>query len=260
MGNLKTKNTREITMEKQVDNLLYKHYFESHFFDDARREELAKCFQENSYVKINNFAPAVIETIIKGEVYELLQKYAVRRNVQVKATSNTPRIMNNVGQPIIAQEAQLIPTLYHSKVLMQFLSVIVGRKVTPCPYEKEKFVINQMSKKGDTHGWHWDDYSYSFVWLLESPPPELGGVLEIVPNTRWDKSNPRVEYYLEKFPILQRHHSTGDTYLIKGDTTMHRVAPLKKDVSRVILSIAWANEDDLNKQISHETMIEMYDY
>ncbi|MEO3704472.1 HalD/BesD family halogenase [Trichormus azollae] len=243
----------------QVDQLLRKHYFERGLFTENLLQDLAKSFQNEAYVKIPNFVPPVIETGVRGEVCNLLDQHALRRELFLKVTSNTPRFMENVRQADIKQKGKIIPAIYHSEALMFFLSMIVKDEVILCPFEQEKYLITRMTQSGDTHGWHWDDYSYSLVWFMEAPPPELGGTLELIPNTHWDKENPNVEYYLEHFPIQSRSHAKGDVYLIKADTTMHRVTPLRGNITRTIVNMAWANKGDLEKEISHETIIDMYD-
>lgn len=243
------------SIETQVDILLHEHYFESNMHNLAA---LAKSFYKDAYVKIPNFAPPLLEIGVRGETFDLLNNHAVRRDMYLKVTSNTPRFMENVRQVNIKRYGQLISAIYHSESLLSFLSAIVGTKVILCPYEEEKFLITRMSKCGDTHGWHWDDYSYSLVWFIEAPSPRFGGTVELIPNTNWDKKDPQVQYYLDNNQVQQREHKTGDVYLIKADTTMHRVAPLTSDAIRIIVNMAWANEADLQKNITHETIAEMY--
>ena len=244
-----------ICVSSQIDSLLSEHYS----FGDNLLRRLASEFQDTCYVKLPSFAPPVIETGIKGEVAYMLDRHATRRDVSIKATGNTPRYMYSVSQSAIAEHGQLIPSFYCSTHLLSFLSKIAGEKVVLSPYDGDKFVITKMTSRGDTHGWHWDDYSYSLVWIMESPPSHIGAATEFITDTVWDKSNDKnVEQYISNRKVESRYHKTGDVYFLKANTTMHRVSPLKEDATRIILNMGWANEQDLTKDITHETMEEIY--
>src|SRR3546814_4571113 len=56
-------------------------------------------------------------------------------------------------------------------------------------------------RKGDTHGLHWGDYSFALIWILQAPPIEVGGLLQCVPHTSWNKEKPRVNEYLCRYPV-----------------------------------------------------------
>jgi hypothetical protein len=45
----------------------------------------------------------------------------------------------------------------------------------------------------------------------------------------------------------------GDLYLMRTDTTMHRVYPLRAG-RRTILNMGFASTADLQREVSHETM------
>ena len=41
--------------------------------------------------------------------------------------------------------------------------------------------------------------------------------------------------------------------MLKSDTTLHRVTPLVKDATRVIINMAWERERDGDREVTHET-------
>lgn len=41
--------------------------------------------------------------------------------------------------------------------------------------------------------------------------------------------------------------------MLKSDTTLHRVTPLEKDASRIIINMAWERERDKDRVVTHET-------
>jgi hypothetical protein len=250
--------TSNSDISENIEDLLQQHYLSNSLFNDSLMAEMADRFQAESYIKLTNFVPPSIQNTVRAEVYHLLDRYSLRKQIFVKATGNTPRFMETVRQSDIAAGGQIIPWLYHSEVFINFISQIVGEQAIVCPYEDEKFLISRMTEPGDTHGWHWDDYSYNLVWLIECPPPELGGTLEFIPNTIWDKDHPNVDYYLATRTVQRRNHATGDAYLLKANTSMHHVTPLKANTVRIMLVLTWAGKEDLAKNITHETMEEVY--
>lgn len=242
------------SIEQQVNQKLKRHCLENF----ASTEELTQEFQSKHYVKIPHLLPPLIRLAIRGEVIHLLNEFSVRRDLSIAQTCYTPRLMSNVRQSCINQAGMVIPLVYHSNSLISLIARVVGEEVFFCPYEEEKFVINHLARKGDTHGWHWDDYSYTLVLFVESPPSELGGELEFIPNTVWNKSTPSITHYLSQGEVQGRNHDTGDVYIIKANTSLHRVVPLKGNADRIVISMAFASKEDLESNITHETMEEMY--
>jgi hypothetical protein len=133
------------------------------------------------------------------------------------------------------------------------LSAVAGDDVLPCPYEPEQYVITRLECCGDTHGWHWDDYAFALVWIVECPPAADGGIVQGVPGTRWNKDRPRIQQILENNPVHSWEVRPGEAYLMRTDTTLHRVHPITNG-RRTIVNMAYACRDDLAKRPSHETM------
>ncbi|MGA6138011.1 ArpA protein [Acinetobacter sp. TUM15071] len=213
----------------------------------------AQSFLRDGYLKVTNLIPDNIKELFYAEVRELLGKYAKRRDLHMESTGNTPRFMSNVRQVDIAEYGQVIPAVYHSESLIKFLGKLAKEEIIPNPWEFEKFIINNQHKVGDTHGFHWGDYPYSMIWIVEAPPLKYGGILECVPHTYWDKKNARIKEHLLRNPVKNYHHETGDIYLLKSDTTLHRVTPLEQDATRIIVNMAWERARDINREVTHET-------
>ena len=84
--------------------------------------------------------------------------------------------------------------------------------------------------------------------------------VEFIARTVWDKEDPdTVERHLRERKVERRSHARDDVYILRGDTSMHRVAPLKADAFRLVLNLAWASAEDLSRPISHETLDGLYD-
>ncbi|MEW1860524.1 ArpA protein [Streptomyces sp. NBC_00669] len=240
-------------IEEQLRNHLAKE-----FHDDWTVRGLSQHFRREGYVKVSGIVPPDLKRAIGDDARRLLDQ-AKRIDTTLKETSNTPRRMSTVGFRHIADNSELVPAVYESPALLEFLSRLAGERVLPCPYEPERFVMTKQEKVGDTHGWHWGDFSFALIWIVEAPEIEAGGMLQCVPHTDWNKSDPRVHDYLVKYPVKTYYHSSGDIYFLRTDTTLHRTVPLNRDATRIILNTAWANAADLESADSHETMDALFD-
>ncbi|GAB2798464.1 HalD/BesD family halogenase [Streptomyces daliensis] len=207
--------------------------------------DLSGRFQRDGFIKVREIYPDEIRESVREEVLLLLEKNAERRDLLLETTGNTPRFMSVVRSEFIAAQGELINRLYRSQPLIAALERIAGEKLYACPAADEEFLITRQEKKGDTHGWHWGDFSFALIGLIDTPPLEVGGMLQCVPHTKWDKSNPRIHEYLCANPITTYGFVPGDFYFLRTDTTLHRTVPLNEDARRIILNLTWAGERDL---------------
>ncbi|WP_406509985.1 ArpA protein [Streptomyces sp. NBC_00212] len=214
----------------------------------ARRE-----FLTQGFVKTGFLAPYDVKKLVAEESESLISRHAVRRDSTFEATGGTPRRMHNVRRAEIAEYGRILPRLYSSPGLREALGVVAGEDVLECPYAPEQFVITELTQSGDTHGWHWDDYSFALVWVVDCPPVEQGGFVQCVPRTEWDKENPQLNRHFVSQPIQSVELRPGDLYFLRSDTTLHRVYPVTGG-RRLIVNMGYAARRDLAKSMSHETM------
>jgi len=236
----------------EVDQAIETHVKET-FGNEDELYWMKQAFLRDGYLKVTDIVPAFVKNMVAGEARSLLSQHAKRRDLRIAVTGDSPRRMSNVRQQDIARWGKVIPAVYHSRSLINFLSRLANEDIIENPWEFEKFIVNRQEKAGDTHGWHWGDYPYSMIWVIETPDASHGGILETVPHTYWDKRNPRVEEHLLRNTINSKIHLSGDVYLLKSDTTLHRVMPLVKDATRIIINMAWERGRDKNREVSHET-------
>jgi hypothetical protein len=217
-------------------------------FARARRD-----FTYLGAARVPFLVPESVKRAVADEVTELAAARGVRRALRFKETDNSLRQMSNVRRDEVFQLAAAIPALYASRPLLDAMSEVAGEPVHQCPYEPEQCLITRLEHNGDTHGWHWDDFSFALVWVIECPPAEDGGFVQCVPGTNWDKENASINRALVSRPLYSIELAPGDLYIMRTDTTMHRVYPLKAG-RRTILNMGFASTSDLDKAISHETM------
>jgi L-lysine 4-chlorinase len=207
--------------------------------------DLYSRFHRDGFVKVRDIVPDTIRDVIHADVLDLLEKNAERRDLLLATTGRTPRFMSVVRSELIAGPSSFINTVYVSAPLLAALARIAGEELFACPLADEKFLITSQDRKGDTHGWHWGDFSFALIWIIDAPPLENGGMLQCVPHTVWNKSAPRIHQYLCDNPIATYGFVPGDLYLLRTDTTLHRTVPLTEDARRVILNMTWASAKDL---------------
>lgn len=238
-------------IEKALEN-----HFSELIADEKKMKKIRNDFHRYGYLNFANFSflPKEILSKVHQEVHDLLDKSAVRRDVQIASTGYTYRKMYNVNQPEIKRDAELIPILYESPALKAFLGNIAKDDLASC-WEEEQYLITKLSHAGDTHGWHWGDYPYTLIWIIEAPSdPSIGGVLQCIPHTEWDKKDPHIWNYILSNPINSYHHLKGDVYFLRSDTTLHHVIPIQQETTRIILNTCWSSAHDRRSNIEHESI------
>ncbi len=229
---------------------------ESHIsalLDDPRLGEARAGLLERGAARVAFLAPDAVKKAVAQEAEELMASHGTRRDLVFHETGNTPRRMRNLRHDQIAEFGSVIPAVYSAPGIRAALATIAGDEVLECPYLPERFVITELEQSGDTHGWHWDDYSLALVWVVECPPIELGGFVQCVPRTSWNKNDPQLPRWFVSRPIYSMELAPGDLYLMRTDTTMHRVYPITGG-RRLIINMAYAAPRDLARPMTHETM------
>lgn len=219
---------------------------------------LREKFHQQGHVNITRLLDKELFKRLSAEAQKLVSQYKERRDLLMEETSFSPRKMFVVKQMYIKKYGRYIPELYHSRHIQFLISQIVSQKIYALPWEREQYLISQMANKDDTHGWHLDDYTYAVVFIIRSPKLENGGLVQCVPNVRWTKNNIFVNKILCENPIYTSYFGCNEAYLLKSDTTLHRVTPLERPDSRIIINMSWAIQSDFKKDITHSTMEKLY--
>ncbi len=221
-------------------------------------EKAKKIFKDTSIVDMTDFFnPEFIEQLTT-ETLNVFEQKLQRKDFLMAHTENTPRKMFSVSEKAIYESSKLIPDFYNNQDLINFLTKMAQEKVMVLPWTGERYVINGLSTSKDTHGWHWDDYSYALVFIAKAPEKHQGGAVECIPNTVWNRKNPNIREILAANEPYKHYFKDGSFYFMKSDTTLHRVAPITEDSLRVAIAMSWCNEKDLAKEIDHKTVYELY--
>lgn len=219
---------------------------------------LSDTLRSQGVVQLRGFLPTTLEHVMTREANELLRSCGRRVNVCVKSTGNTPRKYVSVSRNDVFAHAPLVTQFYSNPELIQFLTELTGSDVIRAPYKPEQIVVNQMDEVGDTHGWHWDDYSYSLVVMLQAPARQSGAQVEYVDGTSWDKKSARVQHYLDTMKVQSFDLVAGSAYLLLGKRVMHRVTPLLAADTRKIICFTFAKEEERVAEMDHGSMEDIY--
>ena len=204
------------------------------FFDIGQYSSvssLADTFQRDHYVRLPGLIRAEAITRLSEEI-ERLRALAIRREFAMECMDNSPRRMSTIGGEALAEESVLIPRMYEDAELVGFISSVFGETLQAVQDPIERHVINFLHEAGDTHGGHFDDHPIALVVFVESPPASAGGLIEYVQNAASLSE-------LDGPGVKRAHHQVGDGYLLKTDTTAHRVSSLAPGYRRTAMNFAY---------------------
>ena len=235
----------------------------AHFDSGAWKASIAERqnnLTRTGYVRVSDILPAKMKEALRVEARMIAEANERRIDITVAETSNTQRKMGSVNVRDIRETGELIPQLYESPQLRRGLEDITGHTVHDCDWENERMTMTRQTKPGDTHGWHWGDYQYALIFIVDHPSIDHGGMLQCVPHTTWDKENPNIFQILTENQIDTYFHEGGDIYFFRTDTTLHRTYPLQKEGTRIILNFTYDGPDGIARARSHETQSAIYDW
>ena len=221
-------------------------------------EAYADAFATSGYVELTAAFPLALRAQVAAHAARAVETGGRRRDITVAVTGDSRRRYRLAGRLAIENSGTCIQSVYRSPSLLTFLSQVTGDKAHRVPYAPEEYLVTRFEEPGDTHGWHWDDYAFALIWVTAAPEAACGGSLEFIREVAWNKTYPNVDAYVATRPIERRHPCSGSVYLLRADTMLHRVTPLLVAARREILCLSYASGYDLERNISHETLEQLY--
>jgi predicted 2-oxoglutarate/Fe(II)-dependent dioxygenase YbiX len=140
----------------------------------------------------------------------------------------------------------LLSQLYHSNLMLDFLSCVAERPVyrNQDPYQSLNIsVMNQ----GGCQQWHFDSGDMVITLLLQEP--EGGGIFEYVPSIRsptnenFDSVQRVLEGHSEQ--VMQNRLQAGTLSLFRGHYSLHRVTPVEGTRRRLQAILGYSTKPDL---------------
>ncbi len=160
-------------------------------YTDERLNEYAARFAAEHVVVLSDLCPPELLEPLRAEACDIIDRHGTTHRLSFAITDNTPRNMTTVGQPIIKDEGPLIDAFYFAPELLRLSSASSASLCTRAPTRASTTSSAAWPSSGDTHGWHWDDYTYGIILVLEAPDYRDGGFVQAVAATSWDKREPR---------------------------------------------------------------------
>ena len=261
---MNTPNTNLVHAEpvKNVDTQIEMR-LKAHLDNDAWRSSITSrrnAFTKEGYIKVSDLLPDELKEELRAEARQIVDTSERRIDIRVAETDNTQRKLGSANVRDIREHGSIVPMLYDSPQLRRGLNDIAGHQVLDCDWENERMTMTRQTKPGDTHGWHWGDYQYALIFIVDHPNIDHGGMLQCVPHTNWDKKQPNIFQILTENPIATYFHEGGDIYFFRTDTTLHRTYPLEKEGTRIILNFTYDGPDGAGRTRSHETQAAIYDW
>jgi L-lysine 4-chlorinase len=226
---------------------------------DEKLTAAKRQYSAEHYARTTALLPAELISELRAEARRLADLNTRRIDITVPVTGDTPRRLGSLPNSLFQEQSKLFTALYNSVEFRSVLSTVVGTPVLDASFEDEKITGTHQSRVGDTHGWHWGDHEFAFIFIAEAPSIEHGGMLQAVPHTVWDKKNPAVHENLAGGTIRTYHHEGGESYVFKTDTTLHRTVPIQTEgVERIIVNLTLASLKDWLEEKSYETTNAVY--
>ncbi len=229
--------------------------------EHTKARQYRDAFKQEDIVVMQDILLPSVANAVNLDAINLVNENGAKRKLSVQESGDTPRSYSSVGRDKVMERSQSIPDMYSSQELRSLLSYVAGEQINAVPYKPEEYIINHQSDVNDTHGFHWDDYAFAFVMCIEEPDPLALARLEYISGVKWDKNNPKQALCnaLRDNTINSVHIRKGECYLMRSNTTLHRVTSLCKETRRTVLVMTFASDKDLNDNtITHTSMEEIY--
>ena len=141
-----------------------------------------------------------------------------------------------------------LETIYTSKKFQQFIqSVLSIEKIYP--YADSLSSINyNFYQQNQQLGWHFDNASFAITLMIQSP--RSGGNFQYVVDARNVEENtvniPLIKSVLQnKYPVEELQTEEGTLVLFYGRNYIHRVTPITSTLPRVLATLNYNLEKDL---------------
>ncbi|MFC9993471.1 hypothetical protein [Nocardia sp. NPDC127526] len=201
---------------------------------------------ETGIARLGFLLPHQVKRSLAAEALTLVDRH---QELGAKLPGNEPaRHGIDIGQREVDAHGQCIPQLYDCESLRHRLSVVAAEDVLPRPGDR-RYAITRLHHDDRPNEWHWGEYSFLLALVVECPPLEEGGFVQTVAHTRRDWDHSDIYRTLIRNPIRSWELHPGDLYLIRTDTTLHRVHPFTHG-RRTIVSMSFASRADLRREQS----------
>jgi hypothetical protein len=190
----------------------------------------AAYWQQNEFIALEHWLPASIVTRMVAEVERVRPQ--VHRNYIPRHKKG-----GSVSYYTLVEQAPTILALYRAPAFIEFLSVLSGRALQPCPdSDPHSCALYFYTEPGDHIGFHFDTSYYKgarytvLVGLIERSSSRL--VCQLYKDD--PQGRPLVELQLATHP--------GTLVAFNGDKLWHSITPLGEHEERVSLTLEYVTD------------------
>ncbi|MGW3539598.1 HalD/BesD family halogenase [Nocardia niigatensis] len=201
---------------------------------------------ETGIARLGFLLPHRVKRVLAAEALALLDHHRQWGELLPEGEGVTRQPVDLTEQEVAAH-AFCIPRLYDCEPLRHSLSVVAAEPVLPCP-DTERYRVSRLHHDDSAGEWHWDDYAFALVLVVECPPLADGGFVQTVAHTRRDWDHADIYRTLTRNPIHSWEIQPGDLYLMRADTTLHRVHPFAHG-RRTIVAMTFASGSDSERDL-----------
>jgi hypothetical protein len=244
-----------MTLDKIIQNNEYP-------IDDSLFQQKCKSvLDERGALVLPNFlsAEAIGQIVCEGEAKKALAYYSKdQHNVYLKPSDTAfpiehPRnrlIQSSKGcitDDIIAEDSPL-RTLYDAEDFRVFLAKVLGEEKLYNYADPLSSINLHYANEGQELGWHFDESSFAITLLLQSPME--GGVFQYIENMR-DADAGEMNYNGVNDVLDGKREEKvlnaepGTLVMFRGRNAMHRVTPVKGNVTRMLVVLAYNSKPDV---------------
>ncbi len=146
-------------------------------------------------------------------------------------------------------ENSSLKILYRSQLFQNFIAAVVGEEQLYEYADKLSSVNIHYASESQELGWHFDNSSFAVTLLIQRS--EKGGEFQYVRNFRnADKGDMNFEGVNQ---LLNNHYdfdtlemAPGTLVLFRGKNSIHRVTPVKGDITRILAVLAYNSEPNIS--------------
>lgn len=207
------------------------------------------------FVVLEHFFTAEAFKALRDEASAILDD-AQRRDF-IMGTYETPRAMSVVGGRTIFSKAPKLASVYYAFPVCSLLSRIVGQTLNLSGQVDAFMTINHLETIDDTQGWHLDDGSHAVIFSFVTPEPGDGGELEYIVDWPNRERGYKRQGISALDDMIAKARSDGAIrsinlpenacYILKSDTSLHRVAPLRSSTAQRTVMAAGYEVDRVTK-------------
>ena len=162
-------------------------------------------------------------------------------NIEIKSDKGC------VPHDLISKKSDL-SILYNSKDFKNFLAQVLNIDEI-YPYKDKLSSINyNYYEKGQQLGWHFDNASFAVTLMIQSP--DSGGVFQYIKEGRDYKKNfidkNLIQSVLDnEYSVNELNVKPGTLILFYGKNYLHRVTSVKSDKCRILVTLNYNIEKDI---------------